>query len=532
MSDLVGTLLGPYRILSRIGQGGMGTVFKAFRPGLERLVAIKVLSQGWEADSSFVERFRQETRLITQLEHHAIVPVYDVGEHEHHLYLVMRYLQAGTARDILHHGLLPVADAAQIVTAIASALDYAHTHSIIHRDVKPSNILIDKQGHAYLTDFGMAKAILTSTEITRTGDSVGTPAYMAPEQAMGRAVAPETDVYALGVTLYEMVAGRVPFQSEMPIVQAMLHVHSVPPSPRAFNPNLSEGVEGVILKALAKNPLDRFHSAGAFASALNAVVAQESLTQRPVLTELAGAIAADKGAEEITPDLRLELQRRERGERWRHLRRPLMRWGLAGVLLALVLSLLLAGNEIMRERGAIAQTATALVNLLGQLSAAQTAVAGGGGNDSLATLQYLQTQITAGQIMSTLTPKDVLDSTETSTRLPSVTVTPRPTSTQGQAPTRTRSSVATLTPTPNNSTNATPTPPGSDLPPATLGPSQTPLLAPTHTATHTLPPPLNTPTLTSPEPPDTATMPPSPTPTTSPLCLIPPLCSPTPSVMP
>lgn len=564
MSDLVGTLLGPYRILSRLGQGGMGTVYKAFRPGLERLVAIKVLSQAWEADPSFVERFRQETRLITQLEHRAIVPVYDVGEHEHHLYLVMRYLQAGTARDMLRiqNGPLSVADAAQIVTAVAHALDYAHTHSIIHRDVKPSNILIDKQGHAYLTDFGMAKAILTSTEITRTGDSVGTPAYMAPEQAMGRAVTPETDVYALGVTLYEMVAGQVPFQSDMPIVQAMLHVQSTPPSPRTFNPALSEEVEGVILKALAKNPLDRFHSAGAFASALNAVVVQEAPTQpqRPVLSDLAGAIAADKGAEEITPDLRQELQRRERQERWRSLRRPLIRWGLVGVLLALVLSLLFAGNEIMRGRGAISQTATALVNLMGQLSVAQTSMASGGGNAAEATVQFLQTQIAAGQITLTPTLNTDRDNTETITVMPNMTVTPRPTdtarptSTLGQAPTptRTTASAATFTPTPNNSTNATATPstvPVSDLPTVTLGPSQIPsqtrpptnTLAPTQTATRTLSPATSTPTFSlTPEPPATATLTspptftavppttPAPTPTFDLICIVPLLCSPTP----
>lgn len=466
MSNLTGTTLGPYRILERIGQGGMGTVYKAYRSGMDRLVAIKVVSAVWDDNPILSERFRQETRLITKLEHRAIVPVYDVGEYKDFLYLVMRYLQAGTVRDILQRGPLPLADAARLIAEVASALDYAHASGIIHRDVKPSNILIDKQGHAYLTDFGMAKSMMTSAEITRTGDSVGTPAYMAPEQSMGRAVSPQTDIYALGVMLYEMATGRVPFQSEMPIVQAMMHVHSTPPAPRSINPEVSEEVEWVILKSLEKNPLGRFDSAGKLAHTLNLAIEHSAArTPNPVppdliLSQRAGAIAAGKDAEEITPNLRRELQRHEQRERWLNLRRPVLIAGLSVLVVALLFCLGLAGNEILRGRASAAQTATAITGLFNQLGQAQTLAASGGGGDQIeATVHYLQTEIALGLATATA-----------SLTTHQVTATP----------TLTMSALPPHTPTPSLTVRATRTPGRSATASATLGSVTT---TPSHTAT-------------------------------------------------
>src|SRR3989338_10105698 len=203
MPDLAGQTLGQYRILEQIGLGGMPTIFKAYQPGMERLVALKVLPQHYAANPKFVQRFEQEARLIAKLEHRNILPVYDFGSHDGTTYLVMRYLQAGTVKDILGHGALPLPDAARVLSDIAAALDYAHAQGIVHRDVKPSNILVDKQGSSYLTDFGIAKVLEGTQDLTGT-TALGTPAYMSPEQTLGKPVTPRSDVYSLGVMLYEM----------------------------------------------------------------------------------------------------------------------------------------------------------------------------------------------------------------------------------------------------------------------------------------------------------------------------------------
>ena len=156
---MIGTTLGRYRILEQIGQGGMATVYKAYQPGMNRLVALKILPAHFANTPRFVHRFEQEARVIAKLEHHNILPVYDFGSQNGTTYLVLRYLQAGTVKDILAHGALPLPDAAKILNDVASALDYAHVQGIIHRDIKPANILVDTQGNAYLTDFGIAKVL-------------------------------------------------------------------------------------------------------------------------------------------------------------------------------------------------------------------------------------------------------------------------------------------------------------------------------------------------------------------------------------
>ncbi|MEK7439938.1 MAG: serine/threonine-protein kinase, partial [Chloroflexota bacterium] len=219
MAELLGSTLGPYQILEQIGLGGMATVYKAYQPGMNRLVALKVLPEHYARDPRFVKRFEREAQVVAKLEHRNIIPIYDYGSHDNITYLAMRYLQAGTVKDILAHGALPLNDVAKLLSDISSALDYAHSQGIIHRDVKPSNVLVDKQGNAYLTDFGIAKVLEGTADFT--GSSVlGTPAYMAPEQTLGKPATAQSDIYSLGVMLYEMVVGKPPFEADTPMAIA------------------------------------------------------------------------------------------------------------------------------------------------------------------------------------------------------------------------------------------------------------------------------------------------------------------------
>jgi len=397
MPDLLGSTLGPYRILEQIGLGGMATVYKAYQPGMDRLVALKVLPHHYARDPRFVKRFEQEARVIAKLEHRNIVPVYDFGEQDGTAYLAMRYLQAGTVKEILSHGPLPLGDAAKLLGDVAAALDYAHSQGIIHRFVKPSNVLVDKQGNAYLTDFGIAKVIESTMEMTGSA-ALGTPAYMAPEQTLGKAVTPQSDVYSLGVMLYEMVTGKPPFEADTPMAIALMHVHEPLTLPRKVKPDLPEAVELVILKALAKEPKDRFQSAGEAAKAFAEAVGGDTRVAPTRLIELASVAATGKGGEEVTYDIREEIRKRERTERTRRV----MRWSpwiVSGLVIAgLAVGLFLSRSETAQVRSASAQTATAIANLFEQLAIAQTAVAGGGGAQYEPTVQYLQTQMAAAGV--------------------------------------------------------------------------------------------------------------------------------------
>jgi len=495
MPDLIGSMLGPYRILEQIGLGGMATVYKAYQPGIDRLVALKVLPEHYARDPLFVQRFQQEAHIIAKLEHRNIVPVYDFGEQDGTTYLAMRYLQAGTVKDILAYGPLPLTDAARIVADVAAGLDYAHGQRIIHRDVKPSNILVDKQGHAYLTDFGLAKVLEASIELTGSGTLLGTPAYMAPEQTLGKPVTPQTDVYSLGVVLYEMAAGRPPYEADTPMAVALMHVHQPLPRPRHVNPALSEAVELVILKALAKDSRDRYQSAGELARALTTTAAAEPPDPTPRLIELAGAVAIRKSGEEVTYQIREEVRRQESTER----RRRLLRWApwaVGGLIVAaLAVGLILAQSETTQVRGSAAQTATAAADLLGQLATAQAAVAAEQGTQFDATVQYLQTQVAT---LGVDTP------TATLTSMPTATKTLTPTRTPTHTPTRTR----TRTPTPTRSATLAPIGLPSDTPPI-LVPSDT-RVPPSDTPappTSTSEPPTDTP----PAPPTDTPIPPLPT---------------------
>jgi len=273
MVDLIGQTLGQYRIIEQIGQGGMATVYKAYQPSLDRYVAVKILPPYFAHEPGFAMRFTREAKAIARLNHPNILPIYDFGQEGDLSYIAMKFVKAGTLKDIMDDEPLPLDVTADILRQIAGALDHAHQRGILHRDVKPSNVLLDEGRWVLLTDFGLAKMVEGSVALTGSGVGVGTPAYMAPEQGRGGQVDARADIYSLGVVLYEMLTGQVPFQAETPMAVVIKHITDPLPLPRSVNPELPEAVERVILKALAKDPDDRFASTGKMADALAAATA-------------------------------------------------------------------------------------------------------------------------------------------------------------------------------------------------------------------------------------------------------------------
>nr|BBH95863.1 hypothetical protein KTA_40620 [Thermogemmatispora argillosa] len=272
MKGIEGLTLGRYELRRRIAQGGMAEVYVAYDRRVKRQVAIKVL---YGRDESFIRRFEREALAVGALSHDHILPLYDFGEQSPWYYLVMPYVEGGTLRDYLHRRKrLTLEEAASFLDQIASALQYAHDHGVLHRDVKPSNILLRPDGYAYLADFGLAKAIMGAESLTSDGTIVGTPEYMAPEQSNGISDY-RSDIYSLGVVLFQMLTGRVPFTAESPVAIFLRHIQTPPPSPREFNSEIPPAVEEVIFKALAKDPNERFQEAQELANAYWRALQQE-----------------------------------------------------------------------------------------------------------------------------------------------------------------------------------------------------------------------------------------------------------------
>lgn len=269
----IGAKLGSYEITEAIGEGGMARIYKGFHPELNRFTAIKVVNWGLQEDPEFTERFRREAQAIAILRHPNIVQIFDFGKHSSGYFMVMEFIDGSDLQVLLRehrarNELLPKDKVIRVIREIAGALDYAHGRGVIHRDVKPSNIMLTREGQPILTDFGLVMLPAHKSQAT-IGNTFGTPHYVAPEQAISSAAAvAASDIYSLGIILYEMATGQLPFDDESPLSVALKQISDPPPPPTSINPNLPSDVEDVLLQALAKDPADRFATAGDMAAAL------------------------------------------------------------------------------------------------------------------------------------------------------------------------------------------------------------------------------------------------------------------------
>ena len=318
--------IGRYKIISEIGRGGMATVYLAEDPNFERQVAIKVLPRAFLHDPQFRVRFEREAKTVAALEHQAIVPVYDFGEENEQPYIVMRLMTGGSLSDKLKNGKLPIDEATKIVVRIAQALDAAHAKGIVHRDIKPGNILFDQYDNAYLTDFGIAR--IAEGESTLTGSTIlGTPAYMSPEQVQGeKEIDGRSDIYSLGIIFYHMLTGKPPYQATTPAKIMMMHVLEPVPDIRKNLPDLPVAYEQVLLNALAKDPNDRYPTAGKFASDLLAAARGEVIpsiefssddaSQKTIVSQAPPSIAEKTAASTPPPSTPAPPQKRKSGFPW------------------------------------------------------------------------------------------------------------------------------------------------------------------------------------------------------------------------
>jgi predicted Ser/Thr protein kinase len=276
---LIGETLGKYRITEHLGGGGMAEVYKAYQPGLDRYVAIKVLHSFLAGEEDFLTRFQREARVIAMLRHPNIVQVhdFDYDEEDNAYYIVMEFIDGPSLKEHVQEvcqeeQILPLDETVHIVTGIANALEYAHQRGAVHRDVKPANILFTEDGEAILTDFGIAKMVNIGG-LTASGAMIGTPAYMAPEQGLGQAGDERADIYSLGAVFYQLVTGCLPFDADTTMGVVLKHINDPPPPPTSINPDLPEGIEAVILRALAKDPEDRYQTAKEFIADLRRAMA-------------------------------------------------------------------------------------------------------------------------------------------------------------------------------------------------------------------------------------------------------------------
>jgi hypothetical protein len=292
MSFAIGENVGPYRIIEQLGQGGMATVFKAYHAALDRYVAIKVLHPAFKEEPNFLSRFQREARVVARLEHPNIVPIYDFAEHKGQPYLVMKFIEGQTLKARLNEKPLTKEEAVEIVDAVGGALAYAHKQGVLHRDVKPSNVLLSPDGSIYLADFGLARMAQAGASTLSKDVMLGTPQYISPEQGQGVSDLDQgTDIYSFGVLLYEMVVGRVPFNADTPFSIIHDHIYTPLPLPSTLNPNVPQVVERVLLKSLAKDRKDRFEN-----------VEQQVIAFRKAVVEGEGAFLETKAVQPAAED--------------------------------------------------------------------------------------------------------------------------------------------------------------------------------------------------------------------------------------
>jgi serine/threonine protein kinase/Tol biopolymer transport system component len=354
----VGESVGPYKITEYIAQGGMATIFRAYQPALDRSVALKAIHPALKGDRVFVDRLKREAAIIAKLNHPNIVTVYDFAESDGIPYVVLQFIEGKTLKDVLSEGRLSTSQILNIVRPVAEALAYAHEHGILHRDVKPSNILIDHEGQVYLTDFGLAR-LQQSNESTASQDMlIGSPQYLSPEQAKSEDVDVTTDIYSLGVVMYEMFTGRVPFQGDTPYATILAQIGNPPPLPRSIDPKIRPAIEQVLLRALAKDPKQRYASIREMLKAL------ENAAQGPREEEpFAPIVLKDYSSTPESKPLSLP-QHKEAAQPKEKLKRPpwLPVAVGAGVIVVLIVCLALAAiflsqtNSLLAQRGTVAPT--------------------------------------------------------------------------------------------------------------------------------------------------------------------------------
>ncbi|HEU5253888.1 MAG TPA: PASTA domain-containing protein [Solirubrobacterales bacterium] len=313
-----------YRVLRRIGSGGMADVWLAEDSHLQRQVALKVLHRRFLQDREFVGRFQREAEHAAGLQHPNIVAVYDRGSDGDVNYIAMRYVQGPTLKELIDRGLAPD-QAASLVRQVLEGARFAHRNGIVHRDLKPQNVIVDEEGKAVVTDFGIARAGVS--EITQTGSVMGTPQYLSPEQAQGFDVTPVSDLYSIGVILYEALTRRVPFEADSAVAIAMKQVAETPQRPSSINPAVSPALDAVVMRALEKEPGQRFQSADAFIAALDAAMKDPGVAQGT-----ATFAAVPPVVEELPPE----------DERRRN-------WWLWGLLVAAILIGILVGLALTRD---------------------------------------------------------------------------------------------------------------------------------------------------------------------------------------
>jgi len=265
---LIGKTLGKYRLVEYLGAGAMARVYKAYHASLDRYVAVKVLHAYFASDENFIEQFTREARSLATLRHPNVLQVYDLDTDAGMPYIVMEYIEGNTLGDLVakyrkKHVRIPLAQGVRVVNSIGAALSYAHKRGIIHRDVKPSNVLHEKTGRVVLGDFGLAR-LLNGKRHSQTGTVTGTPAYMSPEQGLGKSRGVTSDIYSLGVILFELAIGQLPFEDDNPYALVMKHVKEPLPEPKSLYPELPDPIEKVIVKSLRKNPAERYQSVDAF----------------------------------------------------------------------------------------------------------------------------------------------------------------------------------------------------------------------------------------------------------------------------
>ena len=303
---MIGTKLGPYEITEEIGKGGMATVYRAYQPSMDRHVAVKVIRASILGDSVGRDRFTREAKLVAKLEHPHLLPVYDFDGAHDPPYIVMRFLEGGTLKQVMDADRLPPEEMLYTLRQVATALDYAHRQEVVHRDLKPSNIMIDREGNAFVADFGIARVTDAAKDLTGTGNVIGTPGYMAPEQARGMdGVDGRADVYSLGVIAFELLAGRGPYDRDSAVEELMAHLQEPVPDITEMNSELGPEVNEVVQKALAKDRDDRYSTSGEFIDELGKALHKQATGSPSQLRNLTQSFAAeqiaamDAGSEEV-----------------------------------------------------------------------------------------------------------------------------------------------------------------------------------------------------------------------------------------